>query len=166
MIHVPFISLTIRSAPVCMSSTFLRLLKYCRPTAVRRYASSAYAQPGRSRPLGWSSALVISAGLAFGTPYKIYLDSQPNVVEDTIGDHGLLYLLSFIVLTTILLVDPATSISFPKSMKMPEKIKLSSPLTLVGVGVRTVSFLGIRVYSVGFYADLDNSNLNASSFFL
>ena len=60
------------------------------------------------------------------------------------------------------LVDPATSISFPKSMKMPENIKLSSPLTLVGVGVRTVSFLGIKVYSVGFYADLDNSNLQAS----
>ena len=65
-----------------------------------------------------------------------------------------------------LLVDPATSISFPKSMKMPENIKLSSPLTLVGVGVRTVTFLGIRVYSVGFYADLNNSNLKASSIFL
>ena len=69
------------------------------------------------------------------------------------------------VLTSNLLVDPATSISFPKSMKMPEKIKLSSPLTLVGVGVRTVSFLGIRVYSVGFYADLNNPNLKASTFF-
>jgi hypothetical protein len=50
-------------------------------------------------------------------------------------------------------------------MKMPENIKLSSPLTLVGVGVRTVSFLGIRVYSVGFYADLNNSNLKASLIF-
>lgn len=67
-------------------STFLRLFNCCRPIAVQRYASSAYAQPRRSRFLAWSSALVISAGLAFGTPYKIYLDSQPNVVEDTIGD--------------------------------------------------------------------------------
>jgi Chalcone isomerase like len=70
------------------------------------------------------------------------------------------------VLTSNLLVDPATSISFPKSIKMPENIKLPSPLTLVGVGVRTVSFLGIRVYSVGFYADLNNSNLKVSSIFL
>lgn len=79
--------LSLRSAPIRMSSTFLRLFNCCcRPIAVRRYASSAYAQPRRGRFLGWSSVLVISAGLAFGTPYKIYLDSQPNVVEDTIGD--------------------------------------------------------------------------------
>jgi hypothetical protein len=49
---------------------------------------------------------------------------------------------------------------------MPDNLKLSSPLTLVGVGVRTVSFLGIRVYSVGFYADLDNPNLKASPILL
>jgi hypothetical protein len=35
-------------------------------------------------------------------------------------------------------------------------------MTLVGVGVRTVSFLGIQVYSVAFYADLENPNLNVS----
>ncbi|GAW04737.1 chalcone-flavanone isomerase [Lentinula edodes] len=32
-------------------------------------------------------------------------------------------------------------------------------LSLVGVGVRTVSFLRIQVYSVGFYADLNNPKL-------
>jgi len=37
-------------------------------------------------------------------------------------------------------------------------------MTLVGVGVRSVSFLGIKVYSVAFYADLDNPNLNVSRF--
>jgi len=35
--------------------------------------------------------------------------------------------------------------------------------TLVGLGVRTVSFLGIKVYSIGFYADLQNPELNLSS---
>ena len=30
----------------------------------------------------------------------------------------------------------------------------------MGVGVRTVSFLGIKVYSVGFYADLANPKLS------
>jgi len=63
---------------------FLRLFNYCRPIAVRRLASLAYAQPSRNRSLAWSSALAVSAGLAF-TPYKIYLDSQVTQVEDTIG---------------------------------------------------------------------------------
>jgi Chalcone isomerase like len=153
-----------RSALIRMSTKFLRLFNYYRST-VRRFASSVYAQPSRRRSLAWPAALAISAGLVSSTPYKIYLDSQANVVEDTIGDHNF-YHRQFAVHTNFnLLVDPATSISFPKSMKMPENIKLSSPLTLVGVGVRTVSFLGIRVYSVGFYADLDNSSLEASSIF-
>jgi hypothetical protein len=59
------------------------------------------------------------------------------------------------------LADPATSISFPKTMRIPSNIGIP-PLTLVGVGVRTVSFLGIKVYSVGFYVDLDNPNLKVS----
>jgi hypothetical protein len=58
-------------------------------------------------------------------------------------------------------VDPATSITFPKTMRIPSNIGIP-PLTLVGVGVRTVSFLGIKVYSVGFYVDLDNPNLKVS----
>lgn len=41
---------------------------------------------------------------------------------------------------------------------MPSKVKIP-PLSLVGVGVRTVSFLGIKVYSVALYADLENPNL-------
>ena len=137
---------------------FRLLYYYCRP--LRRFASSVYAQPSRR------TCLAISAGLAF-TPYKIYLDSQSNAVgsEDAIGDRPQFLLSIILVLTNCnLLVDPSTSISFPKSMKMPDNIKLSSPLTLVGVGVRTVSFLGIRVYSVGFYADLDNPNLQVSPF--
>jgi hypothetical protein len=58
----------------------------------------------------------------------------------------------------LLLVDPATSIVFPTTLRITSKVPL--PLfSLVGVGVRTVSFLGIKVYSVGFYADLNNPNL-------
>ena len=58
-------------------------------------------------------------------------------------------------------VDPATSISFPNTLRINSKSPLPT-FTLVGVGVRTVSFLGIRVYSVGFYADLDNPKLDMS----
>jgi len=55
-------------------------------------------------------------------------------------------------------VDTATSIAFPKTLDVPAKVKIPT-LSLVGLGVRTVSFLGIKVYSVGFYADLNDPNL-------
>ncbi|CAE7139145.1 unnamed protein product [Rhizoctonia solani] len=47
--------------------------------------------------------------------------------------------------------DPATSIRFPTSLKLDGESKM----TLLGLGVRKVSFLGIQVYSVGFYADVN-----------
>jgi len=46
-------------------------------------------------------------------------------------------------------------------MRIPSNISIPL-LTLVGVGVRRVSFMGIKVYSVAFYADLDNPNLVVS----
>jgi len=55
-------------------------------------------------------------------------------------------------------VDTATNIQFPKTITVPATVKIP-PLSLVGVGVRTVSFLGIKVYSVGFYADLSSPQL-------
>jgi len=60
-------------------------------------------------------------------------------------------------------VDPATFIAFPTTLRLPSKVPLPN-FTLIGVGVRTVSFLGIKVYSVGFYADLENPNLKVSGF--
>jgi len=58
-------------------------------------------------------------------------------------------------------VDPSTSIPFPTTLQLPSKVPLPT-FTLVGVGVRTVSFLGIKVYSVGFYADLQSPKLHVS----
>jgi hypothetical protein len=59
-------------------------------------------------------------------------------------------------------VDPSTSIAFPKTMHIPSTVPIPD-LTLVGVGVRTVSFLRVKVYSVGFYADLNNPALKVGS---
>ena len=56
-------------------------------------------------------------------------------------------------------VDPASGIAFPNTLKVSSKQPLPT-YELVGVGVRTVSFLGIKVYSVGFYADLNSPKLN------
>ncbi|KAF8610672.1 hypothetical protein BDV93DRAFT_517763 [Ceratobasidium sp. AG-I] len=54
-------------------------------------------------------------------------------------------------------MDPATSISFPTVIRLEGEPEM----TLLGVGVRTVSFLSIRVYSVGFYADLASADLKS-----
>lgn len=59
------------------------------------------------------------------------------------------------------IVDPATSIEFPTILRIPSKGVLP-PFTLIGVGVRVVSFLKIKVYSVAFYADLSNPNLKVT----
>ncbi|KAJ1310181.1 hypothetical protein OPQ81_006925 [Rhizoctonia solani] len=53
--------------------------------------------------------------------------------------------------------DPTTSIKFPTSLELDGEPNM----TLLGLGVRTVSFLGIRVYSVGFYADLSKVDAKA-----
>ncbi|KAG9014027.1 hypothetical protein FRB94_000224 [Tulasnella sp. JGI-2019a] len=52
------------------------------------------------------------------------------------------------------IVDPATSIAFPTTLRFPSPH--TPPVTLIGVGVRTVSFLKIQVYAVGFYADVSD----------
>ncbi|GAA5905215.1 chalcone isomerase domain-containing protein [Sporobolomyces salmoneus] len=44
-------------------------------------------------------------------------------------------------------LDPTTKTPFPTTLVSPDGVKLR----LVGTGVRTVSFLSIRVYAVGFY---------------
>ncbi|KAJ7102274.1 chalcone-flavanone isomerase-domain-containing protein [Mycena belliarum] len=58
-------------------------------------------------------------------------------------------------------VDPDTGIVFPRTLRVPSQFKIP-PLELVGLGVRTVSFLGIQVYSVAFYADLSSPALQIS----
>jgi hypothetical protein len=45
-------------------------------------------------------------------------------------------------------VDPATTLAFPLNLA-PKSLSFS--LALVGLGVRTVSFLRVKVYSAGFY---------------
>ncbi|KAI0067760.1 hypothetical protein BV25DRAFT_1911641 [Artomyces pyxidatus] len=95
----------------------------------------------RLKPLVWGSAFAIPTALALQS--AIYLDS------DTQKDGS------------DVVADPATSIEFPTTLHIPAKVPTPS-YTLIGVGVRTVSFLKIKVYSVGFYADLSNPNLTIS----
>ncbi|KAI1797618.1 chalcone-flavanone isomerase-domain-containing protein [Ganoderma leucocontextum] len=97
----------------------------------RSYANAA---------LFWGSALALAAGMTLSS--TVHLDAAapgPLAEEETC-------------------VDPATSIAFPTTLKIQSKTPLPT-FALMGVGVRTVSFLGIKVYSVGFYADLSSSSL-------
>ncbi|KAJ6604292.1 chalcone isomerase [Mycena vulgaris] len=52
-----------------------------------------------------------------------------------------------------------TGIAFPRTVRVPSQFK-TPPLELIGLGVRTVSFLGIQVYSIAFYADLSSPTLH------
>ena len=70
-----------------------------------------------------------------------------------------------ILLILALIVDPNTSIPFPKTIHVPSRSPIPD-LSLIGVGVRTVSFLRIKVYSVAFYADLNNPALQVGTSFL
>lgn len=66
---------------------------------------------------------------------------------------------TWLTISHYLLVDSATSINFPQILR---PLALSNTaLTLVGLGVRTVSFLRVKVYSAGFY--LEESALAALS---
>ncbi|KAG6866846.1 hypothetical protein C0991_008782 [Blastosporella zonata] len=98
------------------------------------------------RLLWGSAAVAISTTALLGFGHTIYLDA--GVVDPVAQDS---------------VVDPATSIEFPTTIRIPSKIKIPT-MTLVGLGVRTVSFLGIKVYSVAFYADLDNPKLKVCGY--
>ncbi|CDO70261.1 hypothetical protein BN946_scf184942.g61 [Trametes cinnabarina] len=97
----------------------------------RSYTSSA---------LFWGSAFAAAAGLALQSTVHLDAEAAPPPAEEETR------------------VDPATSIEFPTTLKINSRTPLPT-FTLMGVGVRTVSFLGIKVYSVGFYADLTNPKL-------
>ncbi|KAF8078289.1 chalcone-flavanone isomerase-domain-containing protein [Lyophyllum atratum] len=95
----------------------------------------------------WGAAAVLSTATAFvNFGPTIYLDSAATGSNQDNAET---------------IADPATSIEFPTTIRIPSKIKIPT-MSLVGLGVRTVSFLGIKVYSVGFYADLANPNLKLS----
>ncbi|TFK57501.1 hypothetical protein OE88DRAFT_1651254 [Heliocybe sulcata] len=93
-----------------------------------------------ARPFVWGAAIGL-ASLWVLHRQTLHLDAEPPVRSEETR------------------VDPATSIEFPTTLVIPSKVPLPK-FTLVGVGVRTVSFLRVKVYSIGFYADLSNPNLN------
>ncbi|KAJ7129976.1 chalcone isomerase [Mycena crocata] len=76
---------------------------------------------------------------------------------------GLFALIPRIHLDSDAVVDADSGISFPPTMRVPGQFGKTPPLDLVGLGVRTVSFIGLKVYSIAFYADLASPNLKITS---
>ncbi|EKM60830.1 uncharacterized protein PHACADRAFT_155945 [Phanerochaete carnosa HHB-10118-sp] len=110
-------------------------------TAAKRVLQGGNATSSKLKPLLWTTALAATGLLAWQSSSTIQLDAEPVQAEETI--------------------DPASGIAFPNTLKVQSKQPLPT-FELVGVGVRTVSFLGIKVYSVGLYADLNGPKLNIS----
>ncbi|KAF9498068.1 hypothetical protein BDN71DRAFT_1428989 [Pleurotus eryngii] len=108
----------VRQAASCKRRTFF--------TSSARNAPTSFARATRITPF------LCGAGLAaaFALQPKVHLDTENRVPEP----------LKTVETTT----DPATGIQFPNSLQVPSKIKLPE-LTLLGVGVRKVSFLGIKI---------------------
>ncbi|GJE87738.1 chalcone isomerase-like protein [Phanerochaete sordida] len=111
-------------------------------TAARRaLQNNNRASSSKLKPLLWTTAIAATGLLAWQSTSAIQLDAEPAQADETI--------------------DPASGIAFPNTLKIQSKAPLPT-YELIGAGVRTVSFLGIRVYSIGFYADLNNPKLNIS----
>jgi hypothetical protein len=119
------------------------------------YLPNAFKQrPQRLAPLTFGvAALALSLGVGI-----LHLDSARDR-ETTVGEY--FSAVFDACLARPLPVDPATSIEFPTTLRIPFKGSLPE-FTLIGVGVRTVSFLKIKVYSAAFYADLTNPNLKVT----
>ncbi|KIJ21514.1 hypothetical protein PAXINDRAFT_95084 [Paxillus involutus ATCC 200175] len=124
---------------------FFKNVSQCSRSFTIRARLSTHAAARQTRSL--SKPLLCGAASAFTAAFvlqqtitTVHLDALESTKEDVV-------------------VDPATSIEFPKELRIPSRFPLP-PHSLVGVGVRTVSFLGIKVYSVGFYADLANPKLH------
>lgn len=133
-------------------------IEVARDPTMYRPLISLRCSPRRSTVL-YGVASLFSAAFAFHhvvTSPPIHLDG-PSTAKDVVGK----FLACHAVCRSQLgptSVDPATSVEFPKELRVPSKFPLPSH-TLLGVGVRTVSFLGIQAYSVGFYADLTAQKL-------
>lgn len=116
-----------------------------------------------SKPILYGVASLLSSAFAFHhatTP--IHLDAPRITRDDVLGKLLPDHTLCIPPQPGPTLVDPATSIEFPKELRVPSRFPLP-PHSLLGVGARAVSFLGINVYSVGFYADLTNPKLRVCS---
>ncbi|KAB5592621.1 Chalcone domain-containing protein [Ceratobasidium theobromae] len=111
--------------------------QFPQPSTIRPFCSEISSRTGPQTPFNWKVLGVV--GFA-GLTLHAWLQAETYALEAQFPHETEKE-------------DPATSIAFPTILKLEGEPEM----TLLGLGVRTVSFLGIRVYSVAFYADLSKT---------
>ncbi|KAE9410729.1 hypothetical protein BT96DRAFT_912203 [Gymnopus androsaceus JB14] len=125
--------------------------KYSRTSfaLARRYVHTASSSRLPAKRLFWGAGAALAASTSFAlilqrNTIRLDADIAPSI-EPAAEEQEYI-------------IDPASGIKLPKTIKIASKTPLPT-LTCLGVGIRTVSILRIQVYSVGFYADLNNPDL-------
>ncbi|ORY75626.1 chalcone-flavanone isomerase-domain-containing protein [Leucosporidium creatinivorum] len=128
-----------------LSSSGTAFSAACRSTARRAPASSVRqlstrAALPRTNYAAWIAATALTGSVLGYSVYQLKPELLPAVIPEAHAESepSLNYY-----------IDPNTSTPFPTSITSPDGVKLA----LVGTGVRTVSFLGIKVYAGGFYVE-------------
>ncbi|KAG8995493.1 hypothetical protein FRB90_000173 [Tulasnella sp. 427] len=121
-----------------------------KPTATPLNDNLSQSWNSRLIAISAVSALVLGVSLATSEPLRLESSYILGFEDDKVAE-------SYDTIT-----EPSSGIEFPKviTFKSPPTL----PLILMGVGIRTVSFLKIQVYAIAFYADLtrvDFKNLTA-----
>ncbi|KAG9018244.1 hypothetical protein FRB90_011750 [Tulasnella sp. 427] len=116
-----------------------------KPTATHLNDNSSQSWKSRLLSISAVSALVLGVSLATSEPLRLESSYILGFEDDKVAE-------SYDTTT-----EPSSGIEFPKiiTFKSPQTL----PLTLMAVGIRTVSFLKIQVYAIAFYADLTKVDL-------
>ena len=156
--HVPRRTMFTASAPAIRLLARTSAGRTLRVPVSRGLASLSAASNARPK-FGGTGRLVFGAVLlaSFTLATTGIHNDAPTESSDLVSTYSTVSLAGF-ANTGFLVADPSTSITFPKTLYIPSKVPIPD-LSLIGVGVRTVSFLRVKVYSVAFYADLDNPAL-------
>ncbi|KAN0064883.1 hypothetical protein ACQY0O_001940 [Thecaphora frezii] len=136
------------SAMCCRAASGLRPAFRSQSTWSRSSSGSAASRSSRSL---WSLTAAVSLGLsaAYLSSSKLYLDAAPSTVQTAASLPALSQPQSQVV------IDADTNQSLPLYLPIPASSLPAGTgkLKLVGLGVRTVSFLRVRVYVAALYVD-------------
>ncbi|KAI6037863.1 chalcone-flavanone isomerase-domain-containing protein [Pisolithus marmoratus] len=116
----------------------------------RQFTTAPVSHISRSRVkpavVLWGASSIAGVAYALYQTNKVHLEA-PQIVQQHDDEE--------------IEIDPGTSTAFPKTLRTPSKFPLQK-FSLVGVGTRTVSLFGFKVYSVGFYVDLNDQKLKVN----
>ncbi|KAJ9479371.1 Altered inheritance of mitochondria protein 18, mitochondrial [Pseudozyma hubeiensis] len=131
------------------------------PSIAASLASTESSHTGQSRWTTLVAAAVALAGIAsaYQLSSPVHLDAAPPAASSLTS-------ITSANPSTQVVVDPDTNLAFPLYIPTPASFSSTQPeprLRLVGLGVRTVSFLRVRVYVAALYIDETHISSSTSS---